>query len=158
MPKMVTRRDFMKGSASAVLGAAVGIPKEPPGEQADRSRVVLVRDASALDENSDVNGEVVQQMLDEAVVALFDADTPVDAFRTIISADQVVGIKTNVWRYLPTPADSFPMPGNRSKGPRTPSDQDVLLPTELDEIDLVQVTVTEAVHLVRDLDVFGNRG
>ena len=105
MPKMVTRRDFMRGSASAVLGAAVGFSKELPAEQTDRSRVVLVRNADALDENSSMNGEVIQQMLDEAAMALFDADTPVDAFRSIISPEQVVGIKTNVWSYLPTPAE-----------------------------------------------------
>jgi len=105
MPKMVTRRDFMKGSASAVLGAAVGLPKEVPERQAERSRVVLVRNADALDDNSTMNGEVIQQMLDDAVSALFEADTAVDAFRTIIRPDDTVGIKTNVWSYLPTPAE-----------------------------------------------------
>jgi hypothetical protein len=109
MSKMVTRRDFMKGSASAALGAAIPLdhssPQEASPQRPDRSKVVLVRNADALDENSAMNGEVIQQMLDEAVMALFDADTPVDAFRTIISADQTVGIKTNFWAYLPTPAE-----------------------------------------------------
>ena len=67
--------------------------------------MVLVRDENALDENSVANGEVIQQMLDQAVVALFDADTAVDAFRTIIGPEQTVGIKTNFWSYLPTPAE-----------------------------------------------------
>ena len=95
----------MRGSASAALGAAVGFPKDPPERQRGRSRVVLVRDENALDENSVANGEVIQQMLDQAVVALFDADTAVDAFRTIIGPEQTVGIKTNFWSYLPTPAE-----------------------------------------------------
>ncbi len=109
MSKIVTRRDFMKGSASAALGAAIPLyhdsPQEAAPQRPDRSKVVLVRNADALDENSTMNGEVIQQMLDEAVMALFDADTPVDAFRTIISADQTVGIKSNFWSYLPTPAE-----------------------------------------------------
>ncbi len=109
MSKMVTRRDFMKGSASAALGAAIplyhGSPQQASPQRPDRSKVVLVRNADALDENSAVNGEVIQQMLDEAVMALFDTDTPQDAFRTIISADQVVGIKSNRWAYLPTPPE-----------------------------------------------------
>lgn len=109
MSKMVTRRDFMKGSASAALGAAIplthGSPQEASPQRPDRSKVVLVRNADALDENSTMNGEAIQQMLDEAVMALFDADTPVGAFRTIISADQTVGIKSNGWSYLPTPPE-----------------------------------------------------
>jgi len=72
---------------------------------ADRSTVVLIRDADALDERSAANPEVIQQMIDEAVMKLFGADTPQDAFRTIISPDQTVGIKTNVWSYLPTPPE-----------------------------------------------------
>jgi hypothetical protein len=109
MKKMVTRRDFMKGSASAVLGAAIplaeGAPKEAPSQRPERSRVVLVRDADAIDDNAVFNGEVIQQMLDEAVMAVFDTETPVDAFRAMVSPDQTVGIKTNFWGYLPTPAE-----------------------------------------------------
>ncbi len=109
MKKMVTRRDFMRGSASAVLGAAMPLsqasPQDSSTQRPDRSKVVLVRNADALDENSAFNGEVIQQMLDEAVMAVFDAETPVDAFRKMISADQVVGIKSNRWAYLPTPAE-----------------------------------------------------
>lgn len=105
MARMVTRRDFMRGGASAVLGAAVGFPKSPGDRQSGRSTVVLVRDENALDENSVINGDVVQQMLDDAVMALFEAETPQDAFRTIIDPDHVVGIKSNVWSYLPTPAE-----------------------------------------------------
>jgi len=109
MRKMVTRRDFMKGSASAVVGAAIPLSQsasqETSSQRPERSKVVLVRNAEALDENSAFNGEVIQQMLDEAVMAFFDADSPVDAFRNIISPEQIVGIKTNGWRYLPTPAE-----------------------------------------------------
>jgi len=109
MKKMVTRRDFMKGSASAVLGAAVplshGSPQDPSTQRPERSKVVLVRNADALDENSAFNGEVIQQMLDEGVMAFFETETPVEAFRQMVSDDQIVGIKTNFWNYLPTPAE-----------------------------------------------------
>jgi uncharacterized protein (DUF362 family) len=44
-------------------------------------------------------------MLDEAVMELFAADTPQDSFRKMVSPDQTVGIKTNVWSYLPTPPE-----------------------------------------------------
>jgi len=101
MVRKLTRRDFMKGSAAGVLGATVALPTR----QTTRSRVVLVRDENALDANSAFNGEVIQQMLDDAVMALFEENTPVDAFRRMVSANQTVGIKTNVWNYLPTPPE-----------------------------------------------------
>jgi hypothetical protein len=109
MRKVVTRRDFMKGSASALVGAAIplskGSPQGPQNQRPERSKVVLVRNAGALDENSVLDGDVIQRMLDEAVMELFDAGTPVDAFRKMVGPDQIVGIKTNVWRMLPTPPE-----------------------------------------------------
>jgi len=100
MPK-ITRRDFVTGSATTVLGAAVA----RPASSADRSTVIMIRDADALDDRSAVNAEVIQRMLDQAVMELFAADTPQEAFRTIIKPSQTVGIKTNVWSYLPTPPE-----------------------------------------------------
>ena len=99
--KAITRRDFMKGSAATVLGASMAVP----AKQSGRSKVVLIRDADALDENSAFNGVVIQAMYDEAVQTLFDQPTAVDALRTFLSADQIVGIKTNFWPYLPTPPE-----------------------------------------------------
>jgi uncharacterized protein (DUF362 family) len=101
MVRKLTRRDFMKGSAATVLGVSMALPAKQTG----RSKVVLIRDADALDENSAFNGEVIQEMLDQAVMALFEADTPQAAFQSIISPNQTVGIKTNVWPYLPTPPE-----------------------------------------------------
>jgi len=84
-----------------VLGAALGLP----AQQLKKSKVILIRHQDALDENSVINGEVVQKMLDEAVMALFDKNDPVEAFKHIIQPGEVVGIKTNVWSYLPTPPE-----------------------------------------------------
>lgn len=109
MRRMVTRRDFMRGSATAVLGAVIpgsrGSSQEAGSQRPERSKIVLVRHADALDENSAFDGEVIQQMLDDAVMTFFGAPTPVEAFRTIIGPDHRVGIKTNGWSYLPTPAE-----------------------------------------------------
>jgi uncharacterized protein (DUF362 family) len=100
MPR-ITRRDFVAGSATTVFGAAMA----HSASSADRSTVILIRDADALDDRSAVNPEVIQRMLDEAVMELFAADTPQDSFRKMVSPDQTVGIKTNVWSYLPTPPE-----------------------------------------------------
>ncbi|MDH4258072.1 MAG: DUF362 domain-containing protein [Candidatus Aminicenantes bacterium] len=102
MGKVITRRDFIRGSTFAVLGAALGFSSQ----QEKKSKVILVRHKDALDENSVLNAEVIQQMLDEAVMALFNKPDPVEAFKQIIKPGEVVGIKSNVWSYLPTPPEA----------------------------------------------------
>ncbi len=101
MGKIITRRDFIRGSAFAVLGAAIGLSSQ----QTKKSKVILIRHPDALDENSRINAEIIQQMLDEAVMALFDEEDPVRAFQKLVKPGEVVGIKSNVWSYLPTPSE-----------------------------------------------------
>lgn len=48
---------------------------------------------------------LVEQMLDEAVVALFGREKPLDNWKEILNPNDVLGIKSNVWRYLPTPPE-----------------------------------------------------
>lgn len=103
MKKNVTRRDFMRQSAFVVLGTAVGLSSLQPKEQ--KSRVVLIRHAEALDEELAFNEKIIKQMLDEAVMTLFRQDDPLKAFKSIIKPEDIVGIKSNVWNYLPTPAE-----------------------------------------------------
>ncbi|GEM_PF-55531 len=101
MKKVITRRDFIKGSTFAVIGAAIGLPPQ----QAKKTRVVLIRQADVIDENSKINEEVVKKMLDEALMTLLGKDDPVRAFQELVKPDEVVGIKSNVWSYLPTPPE-----------------------------------------------------
>jgi len=107
MKSPMTRRDFIRGTSFAVLGTAVGFPRNPqnPRPQAGKSRVILIRHAEALDENSEFNGPVIQQMLDEAVMKLLDQSDPTAAFRLLVKPEDIVGIKSNVWSYLPTPPE-----------------------------------------------------
>ncbi len=98
-----TRRDFLAGSATVLLGASLGIGQEAPA--AKKARVVLVRRSDVLDENSAVNADVLQSMLDEAVTKLVDEPDPVRAFGRLVKPGETVGIKTNVWSYLPTPPE-----------------------------------------------------
>lgn len=101
MGKIITRRDFMRGSTFALLGAAL----EFSSQQKKKSRVVLIRHKDALDQNSVVDKTILQQMLDEAVAKLMDAKDGKEAFRKLIKPKEVVGIKSNVWSYLPTPKE-----------------------------------------------------
>ncbi len=102
MTKIFTRRDFMRQSTAFALGAGLGFSRLSKGTTLS-SRVVLVRDQNVLDENFKVNAMIVQKMLDDAVKTLFQEKNPIDAYKKIINPDDIVGIKSNVWNYLPTP-------------------------------------------------------
>jgi hypothetical protein len=104
--KPITRRDFLKvASAAPLAGALVPALKSMPGKAEEKVRVVLVRDAKALDASGAPNAAVVQSMLDEAVGVLTGKRDAIKAWRTLVHPDDVVGIKTNVWGKLPTPAE-----------------------------------------------------
>ena len=101
MGKIITRRDFIRSSTSALLGTAFGFSMQPE----KKSRVVLIRYKDAVDQNSVINGDIVQQMLDEAVSTLLGARDIKEAFQKLVRPHEVVGIKSNVWSYLPTPRE-----------------------------------------------------
>jgi len=111
----LTRREFMKGTGGAVLGIAAGLSSVACGADESQqttptttpttSRVVLIRNEEVISEAGTTNAQMVGQMLDDAVVALFDGQSPAECWREIIRPDDVVGIKTNVWPNLPTPPE-----------------------------------------------------
>ena len=104
--KTLTRRDFIKTAAVTPLAgplAAAGIGKGRAFvEDIEKSRVVLIRNLSVLDAGRKQKPEIVQRMLDEAMAALFGEKDAASAWRRIIKPSDTVGIKTNIWDYLPT--------------------------------------------------------
>jgi len=105
MKTIITRRDFMRNSAFAVLGTAVGLSTFPLLSQEQKSKVILIRHPEVLDENLKINETILQKMLDDAVTELFKQGNGIDAFKTFIKPSDVVGIKSNGWNYLPTPPE-----------------------------------------------------
>ncbi len=105
--KTLTRRDFLKVAAvTPVIGAVAGSLKIPAAEKPlQKSKVVLIRDENALLSFKKPDEEVVQRMLDEAVTTLVGEKDVTKAWKTLISPDDVVGIKTNIMRYLPTTSE-----------------------------------------------------
>ena len=99
----MTRRDFLRGTAAVVLGASAAFG-QAPASASKKTRVVLIRHPDALDANSEFNEPVIQQMLDEAVTKLLDQSDPLSAFKLLVKPEDIVGIKSNVWSFLPTPA------------------------------------------------------
>jgi hypothetical protein len=102
--KQMTRRQFIEGSSAAALGSTLllGSPAELLAQSEKLSKVILVRDPEVLDNDGTPRQKVVLEMLDRAVTALTGTSDPVEAWKGIIRPDDVVGIKSNVWTYIPT--------------------------------------------------------
>jgi hypothetical protein len=103
--KALTRRDFLKTSASAAVAGALFLngPDRLFAAGDEKTRVVLIRNKDVLDDLNAPKPDVLQEMLDEAVAALVGESDPAKAWQTFAGPDDVVGIKSNVWQYLGTP-------------------------------------------------------
>lgn len=102
---LVTRRDFLRGTAGAVMALGLGGPGSEATAAEERARVVLIRNEKALGADGRVNETILRDMLDEAVQTLAGEKTPMAAWQRFFKKTDVVGIKTNVWAYLPTPKE-----------------------------------------------------
>lgn len=103
----LTRRDFIKGAGCAAVGVAVGLPvlADEVAKPVEKSRVVLIRHRDVVSAEGKLDGELIRQMLDQAMAALFGKEKPVDCWKQIIRPEDIVGIKSNIWHYLPTPGE-----------------------------------------------------
>jgi hypothetical protein len=103
--KVITRRDFLRTGACLSLGGLAGLSL-PGGGSADtgkKSRVVLIRDKDVFDDRERIQPGILEKMLDRAVATLLDSPSPSAAWKRLVTPADIVGIKTNVWAYLPTP-------------------------------------------------------
>ena len=111
--KMITRREFIKRTSLAAVGGAVFLakpqwadmsPAGPAGavQEAKKSKVILVRNKDVLNEQGRPKGDVVLEMLDAAVKELTGQPDAVASWKTFIKPADIVGIKSNVWAYIPT--------------------------------------------------------
>jgi len=97
----ISRRGMLRGALGLLAGSVVARGAIAAGGA--KSRVVLVRDPKAIDGDGNARLDVIQEMIDAAVVELVGETDPIDAWGQILKARDVVGIKSNVWQYLPTP-------------------------------------------------------
>ncbi len=104
MRKVITRRDLLKAALGGIT--TLGAVEIAEGQQkGKRSKVVLVRHPDVLDKSGRINSKVLQQMLDDAVTNLVGVKDPVEAWKRLVKPTDLVGIKTNVWAFLPTPRE-----------------------------------------------------
>jgi hypothetical protein len=104
-PRPITRRDFLKVASAAPLAGAVVPALARPAAPEAKVRVVLVRDAGAMDASGNRDAGIIQAMLDDGVKALTGEGDVLKAWKTLIRPEDTVGLKTNVWRYIPTTAE-----------------------------------------------------
>jgi len=100
--RKISRRDFVAVGAGAAAAGLVGAGSTSVAEVTPKSRVVMIRRKDVLGPTGQADPEILHEMLNEAVAALFEEDSAA-AWRHLISPSDVVGIKSNIWRYLPTP-------------------------------------------------------
>ena len=99
----MTRRTLITTGACAAAAATLDPVWPRTAAAAAGSRVVLVRRPDVLDGDGAPRAAVLHEMLDAAVVALLDARDPAAAWRALVKPEDVVGVKSNVWRRLATP-------------------------------------------------------
>ena len=116
-----SRREFLKDTTLVAAGVALGhtlLAEEAIGEvkQAarkdqtnsavqSRTKVVLIRDKNVITAAGTVDAAVAARMIDEALCELLGSRKPEDAWKQLFGPNDVVGIKTNVYAYLPTPPE-----------------------------------------------------
>lgn len=104
--RAITRRDFLRGTVTTAVAASLGwnvAGREARGEE--KVRVVLIRDEKVLDPQGQIDGNLLQQMLDRGVAALLNVEDPLQAWKQIVRPNDIIGIKSNVWSPLPTPRE-----------------------------------------------------
>ena len=103
---IITRRKLIKDAAKVGIGSALLMNSTLRvfGQGENKSRVILIRNKEVLDSENNPNPDIVQKMLDDAVVKLTDALTVQEAWEKLIEKDDIVGIKSNAWSNLSTPA------------------------------------------------------
>jgi hypothetical protein len=105
--RAITRRDFLRVAAmSPFTGAfAYGFRIQEKKEAAKRAKVVLIRDKNALISFKKPDPGVVQKMLDDSITTLLGESDPINAWKTLVKPSDIVGIKSNVWRPIPTTSE-----------------------------------------------------
>jgi hypothetical protein len=106
--KLYTRREALKNMLIGAAGTFIlsSLPWKVFGKKpTEKSKVILIRDKNLLNNSGSINQKVLADMLNRAVPALTGDSDAQTAWNKLIKPDDVVGIKSNVWSYLPTPRE-----------------------------------------------------
>jgi len=92
----LTRRDFIRGTVGATLGASIlGISwSNGFGDSPRSSLVTLVRDQKAMSDDMVVNQDILKKMLDQAVLQFTGEKKIKDAWLAIVKPEDKIGLVT----------------------------------------------------------------
>ena len=102
---IITRRDFLRGTVYTAIATSLGSSVEKDAGAEEKVKVVLVRNEKAIDLQGRIDKQIIQQMLDQGVSRLLGEEDPLHAWKKLIKPSDIVGIKSNSWSPLPTPAE-----------------------------------------------------
>jgi hypothetical protein len=96
--RVLTRRDFIRGTIAATIGTSVvGFEWARGEENAPRSSLVtLVRNENAMDSSKNVDTTVLNEMLDQTLIRFTGQKNTRDAWLSLVKPDDVIGL-------VPTP-------------------------------------------------------
>ena len=105
--RVITRRDFIRTSSYLAMGSLITLPLggRAAAAKSGKSRVVLIRDEKVMDGAGVLRLESLADMLDEAMITLFNTSNAAAAWQQLFGPTDVVGIKSNVWGPLHTPRE-----------------------------------------------------
>ncbi len=103
--RIITRRDFLRIAGGTAMATALGAGILREAQAEPTAKVVLIRSAEVLGSQGKAREEILQSMLDEAVKNLLGTKEPLEAWRKLFHSSDVVGIKSNGWKKLPTPKE-----------------------------------------------------
>lgn len=103
--KLITRRDFLRGTAAAALSISMESGGQESGKSGRKARVILIRDDKVLDGDGKPREKVLKDMIDEALKTLLEREDAVSSWKSLFEPSDIVGIKSNSWAYLPTPLE-----------------------------------------------------
>jgi hypothetical protein len=104
-PLTMTRRDFLKGTTGLIIASGLGASHPSEAGAENKTKVVVIRHPKVLGSDEKVDETILQSMLDEALLTLLGEKETLKAWTKLFKKTDIVGIKTNVWRFLPTPRE-----------------------------------------------------
>jgi hypothetical protein len=95
---VVTRRDFIRGTVGAAIGATLFGSKwlRGAGETGGRSTVFIVRDQNVMDRSMNVDKTVLKGMLEKILASVTGKKNMKDAWLSLVSPRDIIGL-------VPTP-------------------------------------------------------
>ena len=107
--RIITRRDFIRGTALGTLGLSLGLfdvealalPPPVAKEKSDssepvKSRTVLIRDEKVLGDGNLVDKKILESMLDTGMMGFADTKDPASAWKKFFGPSDIVGVKINL--------------------------------------------------------------